>query len=91
MQYFHHSLHKKSACAVLAQADSKIKELAFLDCFGGAVIAASAAAYAGVSIDDVLVFAFGNSLDGALVSAGTAADASIGNLVSHDIPSICVV
>ena len=90
MQYFHHSLHKKSACAKTAQADSKIKELAFLDCFGGAVVAASAAAYAGVSVDDVLVFAFGDSLDGAVVSTCAALNTSISDNVSHDYSSIYV-
>ena len=56
-----------------------------------AVLGASAAVDAGVSVDDVLAVAFGNSLNGAVVNTGAAANASISNFVSHDFPSICFV
>jgi hypothetical protein len=60
------------------------EELAFLDGISGALLGAGAAADANVRIDYVLVFALGNSLDGALLSAGTALQASIGDIVSHE-------
>ena len=64
-----------------------LEELAFLDCFSGAVVSASAAADTNISIDDVLLVALGDSLNGAVVSAGTALDASISDIVSHGFPS----
>ena len=70
------------------QADSKIGESAFYDCFGGAVVSAGAAVDANVSIDNVHLVTLGDSLYGAVVSACTALDASISDLVSHDFPSI---
>ena len=75
----------------MRRPNSECKKLAFLDSFDGALISTSAAGNADVSVDDVLVFAFGNSLNGALLSAGTALDASVGDIVSHDITSIYVV
>jgi hypothetical protein len=65
-----------------------LEELAFLDSFSGAVFSTSTAADADISVDNVLVFAFGDSLNGAVLGASTALDASIGNIVSHDFPSI---
>ena len=70
-----------------AQTDCDSEESAFLDSFSGAVVGTSAAADTNISVDDVLVFALGDSLNGAVVSAGTALDASIGDIVSHDFPS----
>ena len=75
----------------MRRPNSGCMKLAFLDSFDGALIGTSAAGNADVSIDDELLFAFGNSLNGALVSAGTTPDASGGDIVSHDITSICVV
>ena len=76
----------------MAQADSKIGELAFYDSFSGAVISAAAAIDTNVGVDDISLVAFGNSLNGAVISAGTALNASISNLVSHDFPSnVCIV
>ena len=49
----------------------------------GARTSASAAIDAGISIDLVLAVALRNSADGALALAGTAADASIANYMSH--------
>ena len=54
------------------------------DGFGGAVVAARAAANAGVGVDDVHLVALGDSLNGAVVSASAALDASVSNLVCHD-------
>ncbi len=71
-----------------AQADGVIGELLFYDCFGGAIVAAAAAVNANVSVDHVHLVALGDSLDGAVVSASAALDASVGNIVSHDFPSI---
>ena len=70
-----------------AQADSKIGESAFLDCFDGAVVSASAAADTNISVDDELVFALRDSLNGAVIGAAAALDASVGDIVSHDFPS----
>ncbi len=75
----------------MRRPNSGCKKLAFLDSFDGALVSASAAGNADISVADVLVFAFGNSLNGALVSAGTTLDASVGDIVSHDITSIYVV
>ena len=63
-------------------------ELLFDDCFNRALVSASAAGNADVSVDNVLAFALRNSLNGALVSTSAALDASIGDDVSHDITSI---
>ena len=54
------------------------------DGFDGAVVAASAAANTGVSVDDVHLVALGDSLNGAVVSAGAALNASVSNSVCHD-------
>ena len=62
------------------------EELAFLDSLSGALIGASTAGNADVSVDDVLAVAFGDSLNGALVGAGAAGDTSVSNSVSHDKP-----
>ena len=79
-------MNKKSVCATETgsrrlTADSD--ESAFLDSFDGAAVSTSATANADVSVDDVLVFALGNSLDGAVVSASAALDTSISDIVSH--------
>ena len=70
-----------------AQTDFGSEESAFLDSFNRAVVSASAAADANISIDDELVFALGNSLDGAVLSAGAAVDTSVSDLKSHDVTS----
>ena len=70
-----------------AQADSRIGESAFLDCFGGAVVSAGAAIDTQISVDDIDAVAFGNSLNGAVVYTGAAANASVSNFVSHDVTS----
>ena len=70
-----------------AQADSRIGESAFLDCFGGAVVSTGAAINTDVSVDDVDAVAFGNSLNGAVVYTGAAANASVSDFVSHDFTS----
>ena len=67
------------------------KRLAFLDSFGGALIGAGAAGNADISVDDVLVFALGNSLDRALIGTSAALDTSVSDIVSHDITSICML
>ena len=86
---------KKSACvpgSPAAQADCKIGELLFHDCFNRAIVNAGAAVHANIGIDDVLAFALSDGLNGAVINAGAAADACVGNFVSHDIPSsICIV
>ena len=63
------------------------EESAVLVRFRGALLGAGAAANTDIGFDDVLVFTLGDSLDGAVVSAGTALDASISDIVSHDFPS----
>ena len=80
---------KKTACVpgFRAQADSKIGESLFHDCFNGAVVNTGAAVNADISVDDVGLVALSDSFDGAVISAAAALDASIGNLVSHDFPS----
>jgi hypothetical protein len=75
----------------MRRPNSECKKLAFLDSFDGALISTSAAGNADISVDDVLVFAFGNSLNGALLCTSAALDASVGDIVSHDITSIYVV
>jgi hypothetical protein len=65
-----------------------LEELAFLDSFDGAVVGASTTADTNVGVDDKLVFTLRDSLNGAVISASTALNASIGNIVSHDFPSI---
>jgi hypothetical protein len=67
-----------------------VEELAFLNSLSGAVVGAGATADTNIGIDDKLVFAFGDSLNGAVVSASAALDTSVSDIVSHDIPSICV-
>ena len=39
---------------------------------------------ADVSVDDVLAVALGDSLNGALICAGTASNTSVGDDISHD-------
>ena len=73
---------------MLCRPSSCFVELAFLDSFNGALISASTAGNADVSVDDVLVCTLGNSLNGALVCTSAALDASISNFVSHDITSM---
>jgi hypothetical protein len=51
----------------------------------GADIGACAAGNAGVSVDLVLICAFGNRADRALGLAGSALDACVGNLVCHGL------
>ena len=70
-----------------AQADSKIGESVFLDCFNRTVVDAAAAVDADVSIDDVLLVALSDGLYGAVISAAAALNASVSNDVSHDFPS----
>ena len=53
------------------------------DGFRGAVGGASATVHAGIGVDHILGIALGNRLNGAVLSAGAAADAGIRNLVSH--------
>ena len=43
----------------------------------------NAAVHAGISVDHVLGIALGDSLNGAVLGAGAAADAGVGNFVSH--------
>ena len=57
----------------------------------GAAVAARAAVQASTSVDDVLIVTLGNSTSGANISAGTAADASRSDLVSHSSTSIRIV
>jgi hypothetical protein len=57
----------------------------------GAAVAARAAVQASTSVDDVLIVTLGNSTSGADISAGTAADASRSDLVSHSSTSIRIV
>ena len=86
---------KKSACVPglpAAQADCKIGESLFHDCFNGAIVNAGAAVYADIGIDDILAVALSDGLNGAVLNAGAAADACISNFVSHDLPySICMI
>ena len=72
--------------APTAQAEVRKQELLFLDGLDGAVLSASAAADTNVGIDDVLLVALRDSLNGAVVSTATALDACISNFV-HDFPS----
>ena len=55
-----------------------------LDGFGGAVGSASAAINAGIGVDDVLGIALGNCLNGAVLGASAALDASVSDFVSHE-------
>ena len=73
------------------QADSRIGESAFYDCFSGAVVGAGAAINANISVNDEGIVALRNSLYRTVVCAGTALDTSISDFVSHDFPSICFV
>ena len=84
-------LKKKSACVLGTQADSRIGESAFYDCFYGAVISAGTAINANISVDDVHLIALGDSFYGAVVCASAALDTSISDFVSHDFPSIMYV
>ena len=73
-----------------ARRPTVVGKLLLNDSFGGAVIDAGAAADADIGIDDVDLVTLGDSLDGAVVDTSAALHASLSNLVSHDIPSICV-
>ena len=79
---------KKTACVpeLRAQADSKIGESLFHDCFNGAVVNTGAAVNADISVDDIGLVALRNSLNRAVISAAAALDACISDLV-HDFPS----
>ena len=50
----------------------------------GASVSARAAAYALVSVDNVLAITLGNATGGACISASAASDAFIGNLKCHN-------
>ena len=80
------SLHRRDNQP--AQTDCGSEELAFLDSLSGAVVGTGTAADTNIGIDDVLVFALGNSLNGAVVSTSATLDASVSDIVSHDITSI---
>ena len=54
-------------------------------------VRACAAFDAGVGVDYILAVSLADSAHGALGGTGAAADAFIGNLVSHDIPPYCSV
>ena len=68
------------------QADCRIGESLFYDCFYGTVINAGAAANANISIDDVGLVALRDSLNGAVIGTAAALDTSVSNL-EHDFPS----
>jgi len=55
------------------------KELLLLDSLDGAVLGASAAVDAGVSVDLVMISALGDGLVGANTGAGAAGNAAVGN------------
>ena len=79
------SLHRPSIYTVQPDAQANcVFKLLLDDSFDGAVVAASAAANAGVGVDDVHLVTLGDSLNGAVVSASAALDASVSNLVCHD-------
>jgi hypothetical protein len=59
--------------------------LAFLDGFDRAVVRAGTAANANVSIDYILVFAFGDGLNGAVVRARATLYACIVNHICHNV------
>ena len=65
-----------------------MEESLFNDCFDRAVLGAGAAVDTQVSVDDVLAVALSDSLNGAVVNASAAVNASISDIVSHDFPSI---
>ena len=65
-------------------------ESTFLDSFAGALVGAGAAADTDIGIDDVLVLALGDRLNGALVGTGAALHASVSDFESHGIPSYVV-
>ena len=50
----------------------------------GASVSARAAAYALVSVDNVLAVTLGNATGGATLSASATSDALVRNLVCHD-------
>ena len=59
------------------------RKLLLSGCTYGASVCAAAAAYASVSVDNVLVIALGDAAGGASISASAARDAIIRNLVCH--------
>lgn len=61
-----------------------VQELGLSGSTNGAGAGASAALDAHIGIDFILAITLGDSGHGALGSAGAAADAIIGNLVSHN-------
>ena len=73
--------------ARIAQAHLDWVKLAFLDSGNGALVSASTAGNAGVSVDLVLAVALSDSGNGALISTSAAGDTSISNNVSHGITS----
>jgi len=75
-------------CFTAAQADLNAEESGFFNCFSGALISAGTAADTDIGIDDVLVFALGNSLNGALLGAGAALHTSVSNVECHDVTSL---
>ena len=79
---------EKLACAQCAGQLWAYEEiLAFLDSTNGALISASTAGNAQVSIDFVLAVTLSDSFDGALIGTGAASDTSVINDVSHDVTS----
>jgi hypothetical protein len=60
------------------------------DGFDRAVVAAGAAANAGVGVDDVHLVALGDGLNRAVVGASAALDAGVSNLVCHDYVPPCL-
>ena len=63
---------------------SELRIVLLLDnSLGGALLSASTAGNAGVSVDDVDAVTLRDSLGGALTGAAAASNASIGDLVSH--------
>ena len=71
----------------IVQADSKIGELTFDDCFDGAVVNTGAAVNADISVDDMDAVTLRDSLNGAVFSTGAAVNASVSDFVSHDVTS----
>lgn len=58
-------------------------ELLLSGCAYGASVSTATAAYASVSVDNVLVIALGDAAGGASISTSAARDAIIRNLVCH--------
>ena len=74
----------KSDCySLLCSRISAGAELFFGRCTHGAGVCAGTAGHALVRVDHILAVAFGNAADRASIGAGTAADAFVGNLISH--------